>query len=77
MPTAKGSSSCAFESYLSTSGWLRLLKAFSLCSAVKIHFLCSLQWLGEMEYCHKVDGAVEFVLEGVLCLVTACYDVGV
>ena len=33
--------------------------------------------LDEMEHCHKVDSAVEFVLEGVLCLVTACYDVGV
>lgn len=33
--------------------------------------------LDEMEHCHKVDSAVEFVLEGVLCLVTVCYDVGV
>lgn len=33
--------------------------------------------LDEMEHCHKVDSAVEFVLEGVLCLVAACYDVGV
>ena len=33
--------------------------------------------LDEIEYCHKVDDAVEFVLEGVLCLVAACYDVGV
>ena len=47
---------------------------FALLSKSTLFVVCS--GLDEMEYYHEAGSAVKVVLERVLCLVTACDDVG-